>query len=119
TAMLEIQITPRRITSALNAIVDIGGSFSYSIKADNNPTSFDAYGLPSGLKFDPTTGAITGVPDLSGTYNLTIVAHGTFGDAMAVLRIVVNAITPPTPLLATLSIESYSGLMLADPKRSQ
>lgn len=119
TATLQIRITPRRIVSALNGTVDIGSSFSYSIKADNSPTSFEAYGLPSGLNFDPTTGTITGVPDLSGTYNVTIVAHGNFGAATAVLRIVVNAVTPPTPLLATLSIESYSGLLLADHKRSQ
>ncbi|MFL6590148.1 MAG: putative Ig domain-containing protein [Chthoniobacterales bacterium] len=119
TATLPIQITPRRITSALSAAVDIGGVFSYSVRADNNPTTFDAYGLPSGLKFNPATGTITGVPELSGTYNVTIVAHGALGDATGVLRLVVNAVTPPIPLLATLSIESYTGLMLTDPKRSQ
>jgi YVTN family beta-propeller protein len=116
-ATLVIQITPRRITSGLSGGVDIGGTFSYYITADNSPTSFNAIGLPSGLQLNTRTGQITGIPDLSGTYMITVIAHGSFGDAMDVLRLVVNALPAPTPLLATLPVTSYSGPIVADPAR--
>jgi hypothetical protein len=117
TATLQIQVTPRVITSPQSASLDIGGSFSYWIGADNNPTSFDAIGLPSGLRIDSKTGQITGVAELSGTYSITIVAHGSFGDAVAVLRLVVNAVPVPTPVIASLPVQSYSRVIAADPKR--
>jgi hypothetical protein len=116
-AALQIQITPRQIISSLGVTADIGGSFSYVIGADNSPTSFDAVGLPSGLTFDSKTGTISGVPDLSGTYLITIIAHGTFGDATAVLRLVISSLATPTSVLATFPVASYGGQIVVDPRR--
>lgn len=118
-ALVRITVRAPRITSTTAGSVPIGGNFNYQITATTAATSFSATDLPTGLQLDATTGLISGVPELSGTYLITVTAHTAYGDATAVLRIDVNAITPPTPLLATLPIESYSGLMLADPKRSQ
>ena len=118
-ALVRITVRPPRITSPTPGSVPIGGDFSYQITATTAATSFSVTGLPAGLQLDPATGVISGVPELSGTYLITVTAHTAYGDATAIVRITVNAVAPPTPLLATLPIESYSGLMLADPKRSQ
>jgi hypothetical protein len=117
TATLLIQVIPRQITSPLATSADIGASFSYYISADNSPTGFDAQGLPSGLKLDPKTGAITGIGDLSGTFVATLTAHGTYGDAVATLKIVIRPLVAPTPLVATFPVYSISASIIADPKR--
>jgi Matrixin/Putative Ig domain len=115
TATLRIQVMPRQITSALMISSDIGASFSYFMHADNNPTGFEAQGLPSGLQLDPVTGAITGVADLSGTFVVTLIAHGSYGDAIATMQITVRPLSTPTPILATFSI--HAGAIAVDPRR--
>jgi len=117
TAVLRIEITPRRITSSLTPSVNIGDTFSYSILADNSPTSFEAIGLPTDLQFDSNTGKITGVPALSGTYTIKVIAHGNYGDAIATLQLVVNAVPPPTPIVAEFPMPFAPGLIVADPRR--
>ncbi|MFM8983630.1 MAG: Ig domain-containing protein, partial [Spartobacteria bacterium] len=51
TAFLEIKVSPVRpaITSALSANGTVGTAFSYQISASNNPATYGAAGLPSGL----------------------------------------------------------------------
>lgn len=82
-------ITPRVINSGSPPGVVVGDEFSYQITADNNPTSFSASGLPAGLQLDPQTGLITGIPTVVGQFNVTITAHGDFGDATATVVIFV------------------------------
>ncbi len=45
-----------------SAQAQVGQSFSYTIEASNNPTSFGATPLPPGLSLNSTTGVISGVP---------------------------------------------------------
>ena len=59
----------------------VGDNFVYQISATNNPNSYDASGLPPGLIVNHTTGLITGVPTLAGTFDVTLVAHTPVGDA--------------------------------------
>jgi hypothetical protein len=50
------------VTSAGTATATVGSPFTYRIKALNNPTSFHAANLPTGLSVDPSTGLISGTP---------------------------------------------------------
>jgi uncharacterized repeat protein (TIGR03803 family) len=77
------------ITSALNASVTEGSSFSYQIVASNNPTTFGATGLPSGLSVNTTTGLISGTALASGTFAVTISAANTTGTGSATLTLII------------------------------
>jgi C1A family cysteine protease len=67
------------ITSAKTASVGADSPFSYRITANNNPTSFGAVGLPSGLSLNPADGSITGIPSLARQYVIEISARNTAG----------------------------------------
>lgn len=81
-ATIRITIAPPFITSPANpAGVAIGNTFTYQITASGSPSSYAAIGLPPGLELDATTGLITGVPTISGTYSITVIARGPYGEA--------------------------------------
>ena len=88
------------ITSSLTASETYGTSAAtYTITASNNPTSFNATGLPAGLSINTTTGAITGTPTATpGNYNVTISATNIGGTGAALL---VYTVTPKTLTLTT------------------
>src|SRR5881392_1229641 len=65
---------PPVITSAITATGQVGVAFSYTIGATNNPTSYNATGLPAGLTVNTTTGLISGTPTTAGAYTVTISA---------------------------------------------
>lgn len=67
------------ITSSLTASGNQGSSFTYTIAATNTPTSYNATGLPAGLSINTTTGEISGVPTVSGSFNITITATNGIG----------------------------------------
>jgi len=61
------------ITSPQSVAATLSSPFSYSIIANNIPSTYTLTGtLPSGLTFNPNTGAITGTPTMVGTYALTM-----------------------------------------------
>jgi uncharacterized delta-60 repeat protein len=49
-----------------------GVPFSFTVAATGTPTSFSASGLPPGLSINASTGAITGMPTVAGTYQVTV-----------------------------------------------
>ncbi|AWI10417.1 hypothetical protein CKA38_00040 [Ereboglobus luteus] len=53
----------------------IGEAFTYTIVASNNPASYDAIGLPSGLSINTASGVISGTATAAGTSNVTISAN--------------------------------------------
>lgn len=67
------------ITSALTKNGQQGQSFSYTIGATNNPAIFSAGPLPDGLTVDPSSGVISGLPLVTGTFAVTIGAVNMFG----------------------------------------
>lgn len=70
---------PPVITSPCFGIVQSGDSFSYQIEATNNPTTFNATGLPAGLSID-SNGLITGIlPTDTGTYPIVLIASNSSG----------------------------------------
>src|SRR5438874_2193739 len=108
TLTLTIKPPPPVITSSLTATGQVGVAFSYSITATNNPTSYNATGLPAGLSVNTTTGVISGTPaagtDTASPYSVTISATNSGGTRSATLTLTINPPPPPVvqpPLSAT------------------
>src|SRR4029434_3627969 len=91
---------PPVITSPATATGQVGVAFSYQITATNNPTSYNATGLPAGLSVNTSTGLISGTPTTTGTYSVTISATNAGGTGSATLVI---TICEPTPTITSIS----------------
>ncbi|MES2658666.1 MAG: putative Ig domain-containing protein [Verrucomicrobiota bacterium] len=70
---------PPSITSALAVSSAVNTAFTYTITAADNPASFGATGLPSGLSLNPTTGVISGTVTTTGLSNVTLTATNANG----------------------------------------
>jgi phosphatidylinositol-3-phosphatase len=79
------------IDSATSASGQVGSAFSYQITATNNPTSFDATGLPAGLSINRTTGLISGTPTAAGTASIALSASNAGGTGTASLTLTIAA----------------------------
>jgi hypothetical protein len=78
---------PPAITSPGTASGSAGKPFSYQITATNNPASYSATPLPSGLNLNATSGRISGTPVAPGTTNVTMGATNPNGTGTATLMI--------------------------------
>ncbi|HEY1583013.1 MAG TPA: putative Ig domain-containing protein [Chthoniobacterales bacterium] len=92
------------ISSATSVGAAPGVPFSYQITATNNPTSYGATNLPSGLKVNNTTGLISGTPAASGAFAAQINANNAAGSGQADLIITIDPVfgvipAPPSNLL--------------------
>jgi hypothetical protein len=97
--------TQPAITSALTASGTVGLPFSYTITATNNPTSFNATGLPAGLSVNTITGVISGTPTAAGTSSVKLSATNAKGTGSATLALTINSL----PLPAITSALTASG----------
>ena len=96
------------ITSAAIATATVGELFSYTITANNTPTSFNATGLPTGLLLNTATGRISGTPTTASTNTITISASNLTGTGNQSLTLTVNL-----PPIITLEYErARSGFVL-------
>lgn len=77
------------ITSAGEATATKKRVFNHLVTATALPTSFDAEGLPKGLEVDEKTGLISGIPQVPGTYTVTVSATNTVGTATKSLTLTV------------------------------
>ncbi|HWV98127.1 MAG TPA: DUF1800 family protein [Candidatus Acidoferrum sp.] len=67
------------VTSPLTAIAFLGQPFSFTVTGANAASSYTANGLPPGLNFNPTNGALSGIPGLAGDYQVTLTASNAVG----------------------------------------
>lgn len=87
----------------------IGSAFSYTVVASNNPKTFTFTGLPKGLKAAPATGVISGIPLVSGVYNVQVKATNAAGAVeLMTLSLVVKA-------LPSNHVGTFGGLIARDP----
>jgi PKD repeat protein len=94
--VLTIHGTPF-VTSLNTTTGYLGASFSYTITAANNPTSYGATNLPAGLIATSSTGIISGRPTVIGTFNSTIKAMNTAGTNTAPLTFTIY----PAPIITS------------------
>ncbi len=92
---------PPTITSASTASGTVGSPFSYTITATNNPTSFNATGLPAGLSVNTTTGVISGTPTAAGSSSVTLSATNSAGTGTATLALTIQAASTVYSLFST------------------
>lgn len=93
TEILQLTVVspPPMINSAGTAMAVVGTGFSYQITASDSPTSYGAYGLPTGLSVNSNTGLITGTPTVGGISNVTLSATNAGGTGTKTLTITVNS----------------------------
>jgi YVTN family beta-propeller protein len=94
-----------------------GSPFSFQLAVANSPTSFTAGQLPTGLRLNSSTGVISGVPTLSGVYDIQITAIGPQRNFTFPLRITVTA--PPNSGAGQLlkTFDYLVNRLALDPKR--
>ena len=83
------------VTSTNNASGTVGLSFNYQITADNNPTSFAASGLPSGLTVNTNSGMISGIPAVATNTIVTLSAANDAGVGTANVSFDIAAVSSP------------------------
>ncbi len=101
-SVLQAYGAPPVITSGTTAVATVGTSFSYQITATNNPTSYNATPLPSGLSVDTATGVISGIPMTDGISTVTLSGSNTGGTGTATLTLTVS----PPPTLSNLVLST-------------
>lgn len=82
------------VTSATNAFGKQGVAFSYTISATNDPATFSADPLPSGLTVDPASGVISGVPLAAGVFSITVGAANAYGSNYEILTLALASGAP-------------------------
>jgi len=75
------------VTSSASASGKQGVSFSYTITATNDPSTFSALSLPAGLSLNPSTGVISGIPLVNGSIPVTLGAVNEFGTGSKTLTL--------------------------------
>jgi putative Ig domain-containing protein len=89
---------PPVITSANSATATQGSLFTYQITATNNPTGYNATGLPAGIGVNLSTGLISGTATSTGTGNIAITASNAGGSGTAS---VFFTVLPPAPVITS------------------
>ena len=101
------------VTSPSSATGQAGQVFNYPVTASNNPTGYQATGLPAWLTIDPVAGLITGIPAAAqvGTYTISVSASNSAGSGSAPVTITItNAGSGPVSSGMTLWLEGDTGI---------
>jgi hypothetical protein len=95
------------VTSSDTASGTVGTAFSYQITATNSPTSFGAFGLPTGLTVETASGLISGTPTGAAlTFSVTVSATNSGGTGSAPLTLTINGGGTGTVVSHTIQISN-------------
>ena len=86
---LTVKLPLPAITSSATADGQVNAAFNFTVQATSVATGFSASGLPGGLTLNTLTGAITGTPTNSGTFNVTVTAANSTGQTTNSLTVVI------------------------------
>ena len=107
---ITVTIVNESHTPVINSLSVLTGKlrmpFQYQVTASDNPTTFTANGLPLGLSCS-STGLISGIPAVLGSYSPTVSASNLLGSG-AIVTLDLQ-ISPPT-YLEWLAIYNLSGV---------
>lgn len=81
------------VSSAATATGTVGTPFTYSIVANNAPTSYAATGLPPGVTVNTSTGVLSGTPTTSGVYYASLTATNQAGTGASTVSITIYQAT--------------------------
>lgn len=95
-ALLTVNPVAPVITSAGTASGVLGHTFVYLTTASTTQATFGATGLPAGLTINPSSGVISGVPTVTGTFSVGLSATNVSGSDTKTLTL---TITPPAPII--------------------
>ncbi len=94
-------------------VVTVGAPFLLKLSAQNYPKTFSVSGLPKGLKLNPASGEISGIPDVSGLFILQIRASNSAGSSL-VLKTPLTIRALPKNLVG-----SFGGILTRVPATNQ
>jgi hypothetical protein len=93
---------PTTITSATNVPGQVGSVLSYTITANNSPSSFGvSTNLPTGLSLNSSSGLISGTPSVAGTNVVTVTASNSFGGTSNNVTFAIGPLLAPVITSAT------------------
>ena len=76
------------VTSSNTAEAYVGSPFFYQLTGTNEPTSFNATGLPVGLNINPTTGVISGSTSAApATFTISLTITNSYGTGTGTLTL--------------------------------
>ena len=81
-------------SSAVTATATTGTIFFFQITAYNTPTGYTATGLPAGLSLNTTSGLISGIPTITGTFSIALGATNAGGTGTATFSLTVAQSVP-------------------------
>lgn len=109
---ITFQIEPNPQAPSITSLVEArgrkGDAFNYALTASPAATSFALVSgsLPTGINFSTATGAFSGTPSVTGTFNLVVAASNAFGPGKSSpLRFI---IAPPLQVPVISSAASFS-----------
>ncbi len=86
------------LTSASELTASAGKPVYFQIEATHTPDFFSATGLPAGLNIDETTGVISGISILTGTFPVDLVIKNGIYEGSAQVSLMLN---PPAPAIVS------------------
>ncbi len=115
TLTINAALSASAITSPTTAAATAGSSFTYTVAANNSPTSFNVGTLPTGLTFNAGTSQIEGTPLAPGTFQVALSANNTTGVGGTTTLTITVAPSGPVPVITSAISSTGTGVPATSP----